>query len=196
MRPAFLKTTSVVAAFVGPLALGIAVAAPQAIPLVLGQKWAATVVPVQVLCLLAFVRAAFGNAGALLYAAGRPDYLAKACGVQVIVMAVMLVPATVKFGLMGTALAATVAQLAGLPVTLYGARASTQLSPVAVMRSALIPVACAAPLLLTVAVVQVHLDAVQAFVLTVAAGSVALLVSLALARRLLEPRASLQAGAH
>ncbi|MCB0344825.1 MAG: lipopolysaccharide biosynthesis protein [Bdellovibrionales bacterium] len=68
----FLKTVRGVCALVFPALLGLAVVAPDFVPLVLGETWEPMVVVLQVLCVVGLFRAFIDNAPPLLLALGLP----------------------------------------------------------------------------------------------------------------------------
>lgn len=56
-----------------PLLVGLAVVAPIAVPTIFGAKWAVTIVPIQILCIVSLLRSTINPIGSLQLAKGRAD---------------------------------------------------------------------------------------------------------------------------
>ncbi|MFH1175869.1 MAG: MOP flippase family protein [Acidobacteriota bacterium] len=69
----YLKIVHLLTAIHAPIAGGLAVVAPLAVPLVFGEKWRPSVVLLQLLCVLALLRSTGNPIGSLLLAKGRAD---------------------------------------------------------------------------------------------------------------------------
>src|SRR3954447_436829 len=69
----FLEVTRLIALAVCPILVGIAVAAPRLVPLVFGDGWERSVLLIQLLAGIGFVKAISNPAGSLLLAKNRPD---------------------------------------------------------------------------------------------------------------------------
>jgi teichuronic acid exporter len=108
LRRNVVRGARLVSLLLSPAFLGLAAVAPEAIPLVLGAKWQAAVLPIQLLCVVLPVRAVAALFQPALFAIGRP-------GVNVANMAVTLGIMTLAFltgaryGVIGVALAWVVA---------------------------------------------------------------------------------------
>jgi O-antigen/teichoic acid export membrane protein len=107
LRTAFYKTVRISAFLAAPMAVGIAMVAPTFVKAVLGEQWMPMVVPMQVLAGYGMIRGFVSSYGSVWRATGHPDYLVKLQLVSIVLMAIPLYPATVEYGLTGTALVIT-----------------------------------------------------------------------------------------
>ena len=73
LRESFLWTTRGLVVLIGPIAVFLAFAAPNLVPLLGGEKWAGAVPVVEVLCWAALLRCLAHLTPQLLHAGGRPD---------------------------------------------------------------------------------------------------------------------------
>jgi O-antigen/teichoic acid export membrane protein len=88
-----------------PLTAGIIVLAPQFIQIVLGDKWMPAVPLVQVLALAGLLRSIAATAGYLFYALGKTKIDTMLQLIRLAVLAVLIYPLTLRFGLLGVAIA-------------------------------------------------------------------------------------------
>ncbi|WP_435092690.1 lipopolysaccharide biosynthesis protein [Halorubrum sp. N11] len=104
LRGALLHTTRLTAFIAFPLSFGIAVVAPSFVPAVLGDEWRPMITAMQILALYGLLHAITRNFGAIWKALNRPDYIVKTGLLRVACIAVLIWPATARFGIEGTAL--------------------------------------------------------------------------------------------
>ncbi len=102
LRRGYLQIVRVVAYVTMPLLAGLAVVAPDFVPVVLGDQWVESVPVIQILCLLGVLRCLANPVGTVLLAKDRPDLGFKGNLVSFAVMAVALLIA-VQHGLLVTA---------------------------------------------------------------------------------------------
>lgn len=108
LREAYLKTLQLAFFITAPLAGGIFILAPDFIRICLGEKWMPMVPAMQVLALFGMMRAIGAMTGAFFMGIGRPGILTKIqCG-QLILLAILIYPLTIHWGITGTAIAVTV----------------------------------------------------------------------------------------
>lgn len=107
LRPAFYKTVRISSFLAAPMAIGIAMVAPTFVKAVLGEQWMPMVVPMQILAVYGMIRGFVSAYGSVWQATGHPDYLVKLQLVAIVCMAIPIYPATVAYGLTGTALVIT-----------------------------------------------------------------------------------------
>lgn len=112
----YQRTLKLTATAVFPATVGIALVAPAFVRVVLGDAWVPTVAPLRAIALAAAAHAAAATAGSLWQAVDRPDLLTKTQLLTLGLLAVTAVPATVRYGPVGTATAVTVTALALVPV--------------------------------------------------------------------------------
>ncbi|MDZ7746917.1 MAG: lipopolysaccharide biosynthesis protein [Halobacteriales archaeon] len=112
----YRRTLSVAVTAVFPAAIGTALVAPIFVPVVLGSGWEPTVRPLQLIALAAVGHAVAATAGSLWQALERPDLSTKTQTLSMVVLAVTAVPATIEYGVVGTAAAVTVTAFVVAPV--------------------------------------------------------------------------------
>ena len=107
LHDAYLRTTQLVSTVAVPSAVGMAVLADEMIAVVYGPKWnvAAQVLPV--LCLFGALRAVSSINGYVFNAIGRPSIPFYMNLTKLALIALVIVPATREYGLLGAALAVT-----------------------------------------------------------------------------------------
>ena len=104
LRGALLQTTRLTAFVTFPIAFGIALVAPSFVPAILGDDWRPMVLTLQILTLYGLLHSITRNFGAVWKALGRPDYIAKLGFLRVCLIAILIWPATARWGIEGTAL--------------------------------------------------------------------------------------------
>jgi PST family polysaccharide transporter/lipopolysaccharide exporter len=103
LRTALLRSLRIVGFATYPLAFGIALVAPSFVPLVLGSEWNPMIPTMQLLALYGLLHSLTRNFGSVWKAIGRPDIIAKLGAVRVACIAVLIWPATARWGIEGTA---------------------------------------------------------------------------------------------
>ncbi|MFH0880093.1 MAG: lipopolysaccharide biosynthesis protein, partial [Lentisphaerota bacterium] len=119
LRSVYLDTIQMIALLSSPLAAGLVCVAPSLTHCILGAAWVPATRAIQVLALFGFIRSVSANSGSFFYTIGRPDIVTKLMLGKVVLMAVMIVPMTLLFGMMGTVATMTLNALAAKPVTDY-----------------------------------------------------------------------------
>jgi len=101
-----VRGTARMTAFVAfPVAAGLALVAPSFVPAVLGQEWLPMVLPLQLLAVFGLIHAITRDFGGVFNALGRPDLNVKLDLVRIACLAVVIWPATARWGIDGTAAA-------------------------------------------------------------------------------------------
>lgn len=108
LKESFVWTTRNLVVLIGPIAVFLAFAAPNLVPLVGGEKWLPAVPVVQVLCWAALLRCVAHLTPQLLHAAGRPDLaiydsLITLCMLAVSFAVFLGLPMLKPWGIMGIA---------------------------------------------------------------------------------------------
>ena len=116
LHSAYLHSTQVVATVALPAAVGLAVFATEIVQVVYGPKWleAAPVIPI--LCLFGAMRAVSSINGYVFNAIARPDLPFYLNFGKLLVIGVLIVPATRHYGVTGAALAVTIPSMIQLPI--------------------------------------------------------------------------------
>jgi len=104
LRSSVLNLTHMIAFVMFPVFWGMLAVAPEAIPWILGHKWASSVIPFQFLCGIIPLLSLSSILSPALYAVGRPDIMIKNMAVAVIVMGVAFLLGVQK-GLVGVCIA-------------------------------------------------------------------------------------------
>jgi len=121
MGSAYLKTLKYLAMLAFPAALGIITVAWYFIKVVYGDKWLPAVAVLQVLCLYGLNRAFLKTTGNLFMAAGKPQIMTKIYFYQFIIMLILIYPLTLKYGIVGTGIAAVIPSVMMMLLTFHEA---------------------------------------------------------------------------
>jgi PST family polysaccharide transporter/lipopolysaccharide exporter len=120
LRGALVQTTRLTSFAAFPIGFGIALIAPSFVPVVLGPEWTPMIRTMQLLSMYGLLHAITRNFGEVWKALGRPDYVTKLSVLRVVLMAVLIWPATARWGIEGTALVVTGVYLFPmLPIDVY-----------------------------------------------------------------------------
>lgn len=109
----YLKSLRLVALIMVPMAMGVLVLAPEAVPVFLGEKWTPMVVTLQIFAFLAIIRPFSASTSPVFMGIGRPD-LNFTAGVVVAVVMVPLAVVLLGWGIAGVAIAVAASHVAGL----------------------------------------------------------------------------------
>ncbi len=109
LRRAFFRTLHYVSLLSIPLAVGIIAFAAPFILTLYGDKWALSIVPLQLLGIYGLLRSVAVNMGSVFKAGGKPNWLTYIALGRLAVMGILLYPATRYYGIVGvSALSAVV----------------------------------------------------------------------------------------
>lgn len=112
LRKSYLTTLRFVSLITMPACVGAALLAPEIIQVVYGSRWLPMVDPLRVLCIFGMIRSIVSISGSLFQGVGRPNYLTYVSFAQLIIMAAIIYPLTVAYGILGTAIAVVVPMVA------------------------------------------------------------------------------------
>ncbi|MBW2070994.1 MAG: lipopolysaccharide biosynthesis protein, partial [Deltaproteobacteria bacterium] len=115
LRRAFLSVFEIIMTLSLPLTVFLIAAAPEIITGLLGAKWEAAIVPLQLLTLAGFLRSVAAVGGAVFTGTGKPQLDFWMNFWRVLVMALIIYPLTMLFGVAGTSLAVVLGMLATVP---------------------------------------------------------------------------------
>ena len=105
LREAYLRVLQFTAFLSFPISGLIFVLAPDFTKLFLGEKWLPIVPAMQVLCLFGLVRSFGATTGPLFHGVGAPKILTNLAMFQLLLLAAIIYPLTVQWGLIGTSIA-------------------------------------------------------------------------------------------
>ncbi|WP_418284994.1 lipopolysaccharide biosynthesis protein [Halorubrum sp. DTA46] len=175
LRAALLQTTRLTAFMAFPLSFGIALVAPSFVPAVLGPEWNPMIVAMQILAMYGLFHAITRNFGAVWKALGRPDYIVKTGLLRIVCIAVLIWPATARWGIEGTALVVVgVYVFPMLPIDVYLAAQLVEARPAQIYSEYAYPFIAASVMFVTLRYVAfaTDLSSLGEFVLLVPAGAV------------------------
>ncbi|WP_136601627.1 lipopolysaccharide biosynthesis protein [Salinigranum halophilum] len=107
LKDAFLKTLRLNSLIAFPASVGIAVIAPAFILVVFGEEWLPAVPAMQVLAVYGLFRAIGRTFSPVWKTLGRPDLITKLSALRFVLMAILIYPLTVEYGIVGTAITVT-----------------------------------------------------------------------------------------
>jgi PST family polysaccharide transporter/lipopolysaccharide exporter len=120
LRNTYLQALKMTSFITFPAAFGIAVVAPTFVHAFLGDDWTQMILPMQILAFYGLMSSIGQTYGPLWKAVGRPDYVTKLSAVHVAILAVLVIPVTSEWGMVGTAALVTgVYFFPMLPVNVY-----------------------------------------------------------------------------
>lgn len=111
LRNAYLKSLKYIAFVSLPICGGLILLAPELVSFFLGQKWMQIVPAMRVLCVFGLIRALGGTTGPLFQGVGRPDIITKLNMGKLCIIALLIVPLTQKYGIVGTSITITIPML-------------------------------------------------------------------------------------
>jgi O-antigen/teichoic acid export membrane protein len=101
LRRSFLRSNEAIVSIVAPALCGMAVVAPELVPVVLGDKWEPMVIPLQVPCIVGLLRGVTGNTAPLLLATNNPGKLLRWSAINALVLPLCFYSLGSFFGLKG-----------------------------------------------------------------------------------------------
>ena len=125
VRDAFLRTLRVTLFFSAPFAFGIVVMSSGFVRIFLGtgavNPWTPMILPMQILATWGLIRSSGATTGSLFHGTGRPEIVTKLAYLKLAVLATIIYPFTVTWGMAGTAAAVVAAALVSNPLASYAA---------------------------------------------------------------------------
>ncbi len=116
---AFRVQVSVVVVWLVPLTGGVALLAPDLVPLLFGERWVTAVRPLQILTLYAFCAGLCGVMASLHYGVNRPDFQRRIWLAQAALYVIAIWPAARLSGLIGVCAVLTAAYCLGLALHVW-----------------------------------------------------------------------------
>ena len=103
LRDGYVRTLKLVTVVAVPMSVGIAMTVEPFIRGFIGEQWIPAILVIQILALAGLLRAIGATGGPLLKAVGRPDYATKVGAGKLVVIALLIYPASARYGIEGTA---------------------------------------------------------------------------------------------
>ncbi len=119
IKRAYLKSFYPISMLSFPVAFGLALLAEEFVLFVLGPNWMAVVVPLQVLSIYGLFNSLAGAGWNVFLAMGKTKIPLKISALEVLMMLAMLYPAVHYGGLMGVAIAVTIAIAVGSGISMF-----------------------------------------------------------------------------
>jgi len=107
LRNALLQTTRMTAFIAFPTAFGISLVAPSFVRSIIGSEWVPMIFTMQLLAMYGLMHSITRNFGSVWKSLDRPDLITKMGVIRVICIALLIWPATARWGIEGTALVVT-----------------------------------------------------------------------------------------
>ena len=114
LREAYLKVLQVTVFLSFPIAGLIFILAPDFTKIFLGEKWMPMVPAMMALCIFGVTRSIGATMGPILYSVGKPKIQTKVSSVQLITMAIIIYPLTIRWSILGTSLAIVIPNILAL----------------------------------------------------------------------------------
>ena len=119
LREAYLKVLQVTAFLSFPIAGLIFALAPDFTKIFLGEKWMPMVPAMQTLAGYGMLRSIGATNGPIFQAIGRPDLSTKLQFLNLLMLAILIYPLTMKWGILGTSIAVTSYSVLKAPISFY-----------------------------------------------------------------------------
>lgn len=108
LKKAYTRTIKYVSLISIPATFGIFAIAFDFVRVIYGTKWLPAVAVLQVLCFYGLSRSLLGTTEQLYLAAGKPEVRTKLNLLQLVMMSALMYPLTIRYGILGTGIAAMV----------------------------------------------------------------------------------------
>jgi O-antigen/teichoic acid export membrane protein len=103
VRNAYLKVLKYTSIISIPITFGIFGVAPEFVNIILGEKWAPSILPLQVLCIVGVLSALNSTTGSVYNSIGKPQIPAIVNGINLFLMIMLILPAAKIYGIIGIA---------------------------------------------------------------------------------------------
>jgi PST family polysaccharide transporter/lipopolysaccharide exporter len=104
VRGAYFRTLQLTTFVTFPAALGIAAVAPVFVRSFMGEAWIPMVRTLQLLTIYGLLRSIGKTTGPVYKALGKPDYVTKLSALRLLLVGILIIPATQRFGIEGAAM--------------------------------------------------------------------------------------------
>jgi O-antigen/teichoic acid export membrane protein len=113
---AYLKTLKYSSIISIPINFGLFALAPEFVNIVLGEKWAPSILPLQILCLLGLLQSLNSTTAGIYYSIGVPKIATILSGMLLILMILFVLPAAKFFGIIGAAALVSILMIILTPI--------------------------------------------------------------------------------
>jgi O-antigen/teichoic acid export membrane protein len=157
LREAYLDVLQLTAFLSFPIAGLIFVLAPDFTKIFLGEKWMPMVPAMQVLAIFGLIRALAATTGPFFHGSGNPHILTKLAVLQVGILATIIYPLTVRWGILGTSIAVVISNFITQGVTVFKIVKLTEARALDVLRLVVAPTVTSTAMVLCLWVIQTFL---------------------------------------
>ena len=119
LRESYLKVLQITAFLSFPIAGLIFALAPDFTKIFLGEKWMPMVPAMMVLVLWGVIRSMAGVNSSILQAVKKPDIITKLSAIKLLILAILIYPLSIKWGILGTSLAVLLSAIFITPNTFH-----------------------------------------------------------------------------
>lgn len=180
LRNALIQTTRFTAFITFPMAFGIVLVAPSFVRGILGEDWTPMILTMQILAFYGLMHSITSNFGAVWKSLNRPDLLVKTGTIRITCIALLIWPATARWGIEGTALVITgVFLFPMLPIDVYLAAKLTEGKTTQIYREYLYPCIAASIMLVILWYARslIEVSPIMEFVLLIPSGAIIYIIS-------------------
>ena len=114
LREAYLRVLQLTAFLSFAIAGLILVLASDFTRIVLGENWMPMVPTVQALCIFGMIRSISATAGPIFYSVGKPKIQTRLSAIQLAIMAMIIYPLTIRWGILGASFAVVISSIVAL----------------------------------------------------------------------------------
>lgn len=107
LRHAYLRMLKFIGLLAVPVSGGLLAVAPELVHVLYGEKWLPMIPSFMILCIYGLERAINASVGPLFQATGRPQVVFYLNLFKLILLALIIYPFTIRYGIMGTSIAST-----------------------------------------------------------------------------------------
>lgn len=115
----YLKILKYVSMLTFPISLGLFTIAPEFVVVVLGVKWASSIVPMQILCFYGLFLSLSGTTGSVFTAVGKPKLVRNLSFLGMVIILIFIYPMIFFYGLIGLCIVVTAAIILGAIAACY-----------------------------------------------------------------------------
>ena len=172
LRESYLKVLQLTAFISTPIAGGIFILAPEFTQIFLTQKWMPMVPAMQVLSIYGLLGAIGATTGVLFLAVGKPEIRTKIQSAQLILLAIVIYPLTMRWGILGTSMAVTTSLIFN-PIAVYKAINIIQSDYRKPIKIIVLPLISTLMMIFTISVLKIYVFgniSLMSFLLLVIAG--------------------------
>lgn len=119
LRYAYLSVLEIITFISFPLAGIIIILAPDLVSVILGDQWLTIILPLQILTFWGLIRSIGASTGAVFQAIGRPKIITILTSIKLLILIILIIPFTIKWGITGTSIAVVITSLFSNPMAIY-----------------------------------------------------------------------------